>query len=104
MFVWIQTRVAQPLLPLRVILNGVRCGAFLVQASSGAIMIGSLLYLTFHFRIVMGMSPLQSGLANVTLTAVMMPLVPVFTKTMNAYGPRPLRSPDHCLRPPGCST
>jgi MFS family permease len=74
-FVWIESRVAQPLLPLRVILNGVRGGAFLIQAVVGAVMIGSMLYLTFHFQIVMGMSPLVSGLANVAMTAVIMLLV-----------------------------
>ncbi|OZC51596.1 MFS transporter [Rhodococcoides fascians A21d2] len=89
-FVWIQTKVEQPLLPLRVLLHGVRGGAFLVQAVVGAIMIGSLLYLTFHFQIVMGMSPLVSGLANVTMTVVIIALVPVVTKALNTYGPRPL--------------
>lgn len=89
-FAWLQTRVPQPLLPLRVLLHGVRGGAFLVQAVVGAIMIGSLLYLTFHFQIVMGMSPLVSGLANVTMTVVIMALVPVVTKALNTYGPRPL--------------
>ncbi|MFE3826272.1 MFS transporter [Streptomyces sp. NPDC059092] len=89
-FVRIQTRVAEPLLPLRVLLHPVRGGAFLVQAVVGSIMIGSMLYLTFHFQIVMGMSPLMSGLANVSMTAVIMFLVPLVTKILNTYGPRPL--------------
>ncbi|MGF0313370.1 MFS transporter [Rhodococcus sp. IEGM1428] len=87
---WIEQRVAEPLLPLRVILHGVRGGAFLVQSIVGAIMIGSMLYPTFHFQIVMGMSPLISGLANVATTAVVLVLVPFVTKVLNTYGPRPL--------------
>ncbi|WP_072802598.1 MFS transporter [Rhodococcoides yunnanense] len=89
-FVWIEKTVAQPLLPLRVILHGVRGGAFIVQGIVGAIMIGSMLYLTFHFQIVMGMSPLRSGLANVAMTAVILALVPLATKALNTYGPRPM--------------
>ncbi|MER5324120.1 MFS transporter [Streptosporangium roseum] len=89
-FVWIESRVRQPLLPLHVIVNSVRGGAFLVQAVVGAVMIGSMLYLTFHFQIVMGMSPLVSGLANVVMTVVIMICSPFTTKALNRFGPRPL--------------
>ena len=89
-FIFIQTRVKQPLLPLRVVANSVRAGAFLIQAIIGAVMIGSMLYLTFHFQIVLGMSPLVSGLANVAMTIVIFACTPVVTKIMNRFGPRPM--------------
>lgn len=89
-FVLIERRVAQPLLPLRVVTDSVRAGTFLVQAVVGAVMIGSMLYLTFHFQIVLGMSPLVSGVANVAMTVVIMIATPFVTKTLNAAGPRPL--------------
>lgn len=38
----IESRASQPLLPLRVILNRVRGGAFLMQASVGSVLIGAL--------------------------------------------------------------
>ena len=89
-FVLIQARVRQPLLPLRVVANSVRAGAFLIQAIIGAVMIGSMLYLTFHFQIVLGMSPLVAGLANVAMTVVIFACTPLVTKLMNRVGPRPM--------------
>ncbi|MGO4145642.1 MFS transporter [Paenarthrobacter sp. YAF11_1] len=90
LFVWIQARVREPLLPLRVITHPVRAGAFLIQAVVGSVMIGSMLYLTFHFQLVMGMSPLLSGVANVAMTVVIMACTPLVTRALNTYGPRPL--------------
>ena len=90
LFVLIESRVAQPLLPLRVILNRVRGGAFLMQAIVGSVLIGATLYLTFHFQIVLGMSPLVAGVANVAMTVVILIVVPVLTKALPAIGPRPL--------------
>lgn len=89
-FVLIERKVKQPLLPLRVITNGVRGGAILIQAAIGAVMIGAMLYLTFYFQIVLGMGPLVSGLANLAMTVVIMGFSPVTTKILNSFGPRPL--------------
>ena len=61
LFVWIESRVAQPLLPLRIVTDRVRGGAFLIQAVAGSVMIGATLYLTFHLQIVLGMSPSSQG-------------------------------------------
>lgn len=87
-FVWTQTRVANPLLPLRVVLHRVRAAAFLLQAVVGVVMMGAMLYLTFHFQVVMGMSPVQAGLANVAMTAVIMVTAPLSTKAFNNLGAR----------------
>lgn len=89
-FIWIQARIPQPMLPLRVILHGVRGGAFLIQAVVGAVMIGSLLYLTFHLQIVLGMAPLIAGLAMVAMTVVIFLCTPIVMRSLNRYGPRPL--------------
>ena len=90
LFVAIQRRVEHPLLPLRVVTHRVRAGAFLIQAIIGSTMIGAMLYLTLHFQLVMGMSPLTAGLANVAMTIVIMAFTPVVTKALNRFGPRPL--------------
>ena len=44
-FVWVESRVSQPLLPLRVVADRVRGGAFLIQGVAGAIMILSLIHI-----------------------------------------------------------
>ncbi len=89
-FVLIERRVAQPLLPLRVVLHRVRGGAFLIQAVVGSVMIGVTLYLTFHLQIVLGMSPLESGLASLPLTIAIMGVAPVATRFLPVVGPRAL--------------
>lgn len=89
-FVLIELKVAQPLLPLRVILHRVRGGAILIQAANGAVMIGAILYLAFYFQIVLGMGPLMAGLANLAMTIAIMAFSPVTTKILNRFGPRPL--------------
>jgi len=90
LFVLIESRVSQPLLPLRVILNRVRGGAFIMQAIVGSVLIGATLYLTFYFQIVLGMEPLVAGVANVAMTVVILIAVPVLTNALPAIGPRPL--------------
>ena len=90
LFVLIESKVAQPLLPLRVILNRVRGAAFLMQAIVGSVLIGATLYLTFHFQIVLGMEPLVAGIANVAMTVVILIVVPILTKQLPVIGPRPL--------------
>ncbi|RFA12483.1 MFS transporter [Subtercola boreus] len=90
LFIVIESRVAQPLLPLRVVADRVRGGAFLIQAIVGSVLIGATLYLTFHFQIVLGMRPLTAGLANVAMTIVILLVVPFLTKMLPKIGPRPL--------------
>lgn len=90
LFVFIETRVAQPLLPLRVVLDRVRGGAFLVQAIVGSVMIGATLYLALHLQIVLGMSPLQAGLGSLPMTLAIMLTAPFATKLLPVIGPRPL--------------
>ncbi|MFB2556720.1 MFS transporter [Herbiconiux liangxiaofengii] len=90
LFVVIERRVAQPLLPLRIVTNRVRGGAFLVQAIVGSVMIGAMLYLAFHLQIVLGMDPLPAGLASLPMTLVIMVVAPIATKLLPVIGPRPL--------------
>ncbi|WP_200955931.1 MFS transporter [Oerskovia sp. Root918] len=90
LFVWIESRVAQPLLPLRVLTNKVRAGAFLLQAIFGALMIGALLYLALHLQIVLGLSPLHAGLGTLPMTIMTLVLAPVITQLLPRFGPRPL--------------
>lgn len=90
LFVWVESRVAQPLLPLRIVLDRVRGGAFLLQAIAGSVMIGATVYLTFHLQIVLGFSPLQAGLASLPLTIVIALVAPLATRFLSRFGARPL--------------
>lgn len=87
-FLWWQTRSTHPLLPLRVVKSPVRGAAFLLQACVGVVMVGALLYLTFHFQIVLEMSPVVAGLASVAMTVVIIATAPISTKIFTTFGPR----------------
>lgn len=90
LFVVIEMRVESPLLPLRVVLHRVRAGAYFIQAVMGAVLIGSTMYLAFHLQIVLGMQPLLAGLASVVMTVITILVVPVVTKLLPVWGPRPM--------------
>jgi EmrB/QacA subfamily drug resistance transporter len=87
-FVVVEGRVKNPLLPLRVILDRVRGGAFLVSALTGAALLGGLLFLTFYFQIVLGFSPLQSGLASLPMTVVIMVSATLLSQVLPKVGVR----------------
>ncbi|WP_375386111.1 MFS transporter [uncultured Microbacterium sp.] len=88
LFVWIESRVAQPLLPLRVVLHPVRGGALLVQLLIGVVLIGATLYLTFYLQIGLGLRPLLAGLANVAMTVAILVATPVLTRILPRVGAR----------------
>lgn len=88
-FVVTQTRRANPLLPLRVVTHRVRGTAFSIQAIAGAVMIGSMLYLTLHLQVVLGMKPFEAGLATLPQTVLIMIVAGVGSRYLEAIGPKP---------------
>ena len=56
------SRVAHPLLPLRVVLDRDRGGSYLAIGISGAGMFGVFLFLTYYLQQTLGFSPIQTGL------------------------------------------
>jgi len=55
--------VAHPLLPLRIVLNRFRGGAYLAIGLSSIGVFGNLLVLTYYVQLTLGYSPVKSGLA-----------------------------------------
>lgn len=87
-FVRVESRSGHALLPMRVLADRTRGGAYLVSVVVGAALIGALLYLTFHFQIVLGMTPLQAGLASLPMTAAIVATAPVVSRLLGTVGPR----------------
>src|SRR5712691_9792967 len=86
-FVVREARTSAPLLPLQIVLDRNRGGAYLAVAFAIAGMFGAFLFLTYYLQVVMRYSPLQAGLAFLPLTlasqagswgiaSVLMPRVP----------------------------
>ncbi|MFE1170507.1 MFS transporter [Nocardiopsis sp. NPDC058789] len=65
LFVLIESRTAHPLLPLRVVADRARGGAYLIVLLVGAALLGFFLVLTYYLQAVRGYSPLMTGLAFV---------------------------------------
>jgi EmrB/QacA subfamily drug resistance transporter len=63
-----QRSTAQPILPLWVLADGSRLGAYLSVASAVVGSFGMFLMLTYHFQVVLGWSPVRAGLAFVPLS------------------------------------
>lgn len=68
-FVLWESRAARPLLPLPILLDRNRAGAYLAVALSIAGMFGAFLFLTYYLQVVLHYSPLQAGLAFMPMTA-----------------------------------
>lgn len=87
-FVFVESKVSNPLLPLRVLTHRVRGGAFLVSTLTGAALLGGILFLVFYFQIVLGYSPLKSGLASLPMTAAIMAGAGILSKFLPRTGVR----------------
>ncbi len=90
-FVVIQMRSANPLLPLRVVLDRDRGGSFLAMVLAGAGMFGVFLFLTYYLQQNLEFSPIQAGAAFLPMTlAIVIAAVSASTKLLPKFGPRPL--------------
>jgi EmrB/QacA subfamily drug resistance transporter len=90
-FVALQRRVASPLLPLHVVLDRNRGGAYAVMALSGAGMFGVFLFLTYYLQQTLGFSPVETGLAFLPMNfAIMLSATGSTAKLMPRYGAKPL--------------
>jgi EmrB/QacA subfamily drug resistance transporter len=90
-FVAVERRVANPLLPLRVVADRNRSAGYLAVAAVGAGLFGVFLFLTYYMQQTLGFSPLTTGLAFMPMMAVIIPVGAIAqTRLMPRYGARPL--------------
>ncbi|HEY2762538.1 MAG TPA: MFS transporter [Pseudonocardiaceae bacterium] len=67
-----ESRAASPLLPLRILADRNRVGAYLSVAFAVAGMLGLFLFLTYYLQVVLGYSPVTAGLAFLPLSAAVL--------------------------------
>jgi EmrB/QacA subfamily drug resistance transporter len=90
-FVAIQQRSANPLLPLRVVLDRNRGGSFLAMVLAGSGMFAVFLFLTYYLQQNLGFSPIKTGLAFLPMTGtIIIAATSASTKLLPKIGPRPL--------------
>ena len=68
LFVVWEARSTSPLLPLRIVLDRNRGGAYLTVALTIAGMLGAFLFLTYYLQVILRFSPIQAGLAFLPIT------------------------------------
>jgi EmrB/QacA subfamily drug resistance transporter len=90
-FVVIERRAKDPLLPLRVVWDRARGGAYASIALAGSGVFGVFLFLTFYMQQNLGFSPLSTGLAFLPMTGmIVVTATTVQTKVLHRTGARPL--------------
>jgi EmrB/QacA subfamily drug resistance transporter len=90
LFVIIELRSSNPLLPLRIVLDRNRGGAFLASLLVGAGLFGAFLFLTFYFQIVLHYSPLKAGAASLPVTLGVLVAAGLASQFMPRVGAKPL--------------
>jgi EmrB/QacA subfamily drug resistance transporter len=68
-FVWVESRAAEPIIPLRLFRNRVFSPTVAFAAIMGLAMFGGIIFLPVYLQVVQGMSPTESGLALLPMMA-----------------------------------
>ncbi|HEV3131550.1 MAG TPA: MFS transporter [Acidimicrobiales bacterium] len=89
-FVVIEMRSPHPLLPLRVVLDRNRGGAYLAALLVGGAMLGTFLFLTYFFQGTLGYSALRTGFAFLPFSGGIIIGAGVASRLLPRSGPRPL--------------
>jgi hypothetical protein len=90
-FVLTERRVRHPLLPLRIVLNRFRGGAYLAIGLSAIGIFGIFLFLTYYLQLTLRYSPVTTGLAFLPMIAgIILSSTVSSGALMPRIGPRPL--------------
>jgi predicted MFS family arabinose efflux permease len=90
-FVLVESRASHPLLPLHIVRDRARGGAYASIALAGSGVFGVFLFLTFYLQQNLGFSPLKTGFAFLPMTAVIVVTsTTVQTKLLGRVGVKPL--------------
>ncbi|MFL6155134.1 MAG: MFS transporter [Marmoricola sp.] len=87
-FITVERRVSNPLLPLRILANRTRATAFIAMMIVPAAMFAMFFFLSQFIQNVMGYSPLQAGLAFLPFPFAMVFGATISSKLMNRLDPR----------------
>jgi predicted MFS family arabinose efflux permease len=92
-FVIIEARSKHPLLPLRVVLERNRGGAYLSSLITGAGLFAMFLFLGLYLQVILQFSPVQAGFAFLPFSIGIILAAGVAANLLPKVGPRPLMVP-----------
>jgi len=87
-FVAIEVRSANPLLPMRIVLDRNRGGSYLAAFMVGSGLLGMFLFLTYYFQGTLGYSALKAGFAFLPFSIGIIVAATVASKLLPRFGPR----------------
>jgi EmrB/QacA subfamily drug resistance transporter len=90
LFVLVELRSSHPLLPMRVLADRNRSGAYLIMLCIGTAMFGLFFFLTLFSQTVLGYSAVRSGISYLPFTAGIVAAAGLASRLMARIGPRPL--------------
>lgn len=92
-FVVIESKVANPLMPLRVITERNRGGSYLGSLIVGAGLFSMFLFLGLYLQVILGYTPLRSGFAFLPFSVGIIIFAGVASQLLPKIGPKPLMVP-----------
>ncbi|WP_030674750.1 MFS transporter [Streptomyces rimosus] len=101
-FAWWQSRARYPLLPLHIVRDRNRAGAFLTMALAVIAMFGMFLFMTYYLQMVLGYSPVKTGMAFLPITAaIIVGSTQISARLLHHIPPRTLMVPGAVLAAAG---
>ena len=89
-FLWWETRSKNPMLPLRIVLDRNRGGAYAAFGLVTLALFGTFLFLGYYFQTVLGYSPLKAGFAFLPFPLSVITSSTIASRTLPRFGPRVL--------------
>jgi EmrB/QacA subfamily drug resistance transporter len=93
LFVAIEMKVANPLMPLRVVTERNRGGSYLGSLVVGAGLFSMFLFLGLYLQVILGYTPLRSGFAFLPFTAGIIVFAGIASQLLPKVGPKALMVP-----------
>lgn len=104
-FAWWQTRARHPLLPLHIVRDRNRGGAFLTMALAVIALFGMFLFMTYYLQTVLGYSPVRTGVAFLPMVvAIVVGATQISARLLHRIPPRFLMVPGALLASTGLFT
>jgi EmrB/QacA subfamily drug resistance transporter len=87
-FVVMQSRSSQPLMPLRLFRNRTRVGSYVLMLIAGAAVFAMFYFLTQYVQNVLGFSPIQAGVCFLPISATIIIVAQVVSRLVHRVEPR----------------
>jgi EmrB/QacA subfamily drug resistance transporter len=88
LFVWRESRTAEPLLPLRLFRSAALSAGTVLVLMLAFAMFGVMFFMTFFLQNVHGLSPVSAGVHLLPMTGTLIVGAPLSSAALNRFGPR----------------